>query len=105
MVSRRSAIILLASVLWLGNLSCLDTEALRDKVNIKGTVVQPDAGIGCSSWGIRAEDGMVYQITNLPTEFRSPGLAVVARLQLRRDMVSTCMVGEIADVIEIDKGA
>jgi len=105
MISRRSAILLLASVLWLGSLSCLDNETAGDKVNIKGTVVQPDAGIGCSSWGIRAEDGRVYEITNLPTEFRSPGLAVMARLQLRRDMVSTCMVGPIAEVIEIKKGA
>ena len=104
MVSRRSAILLLASVLGVGSLSCLDNEAEGDKVNIKGTVVQPDGGIGCNSWGIKVEDGSVYVITNLPTEFRLPGLVVVAHLQLRRDMVSTCF-GPIAEVIAIEKGA
>ena len=106
MVHRKSVILLLtSSILFLGSFSCLDNEAVSDKVHVKGTVVHPDSGIGCSSWGIRSEDGQVYEITNLPSEFHSPGLVVRARLQLRRDMVSTCMAGSIAEVIEIEKGA
>lgn len=102
MVSSKSATLLLASVLMVGSLSCLDNEVPSDKVHIRGTVLQPDEGMGCGSWGIRSEDGTSYEITNLPSEFRSPGLVVAAHLQLRRDMVSTCMSGPIAEVIEIE---
>jgi hypothetical protein len=105
MVRRKLGILLLASVLLIGSLSCLDNEAASDMVQIKGTVLQPDGGVGCSSWGIRSERGTSYEITNLPSEFRSPGLAVTARLQLRLDMRSTCMSGPIAEVVEIARGA
>ena len=105
MVSRKSASLLLASMVLIGGLSCLDNEAPSDKVQVKGTVLQPDGGLGCGSWGIRSEDGTSYEITNLPNEYRSPGLAVTARLHLRRDMRSTCMSGPIAEVIEIERGA
>jgi hypothetical protein len=105
MVGRVPPAILLVSMLFFGSMSCLDNEAASDKVNIKGTIVQPEAGIGCGNWGVRSDDGRVYEITKLPEEFQSPGLAVVARLQLRPDMASTCMAGTIADVIEIKKGA
>jgi hypothetical protein len=105
MVSRKLGILFLAPVLLIGSLSCLDNEAASDTVQIKGTVLQPDSGVGCSRWGIRSEDGTSYEITNLPSEFRSPGLAVTARLQLRRDMRSTCMSGPIAEVVEIARGA
>ena len=105
MVSRRPAVLLLALALLLGTLSCLDNEGASDKVQVKGTVVQPDGGVGCSNWCIHSEDGKLYEITNLPNEFRLPGLPVTARLQLRPDMVSTCMVGPIAEIIAIEKGA
>jgi hypothetical protein len=104
MVSRKLAMLMLASVFLIGSLSCLDSEAVSDKVHIKGTVLQPDESMSCG-WGIRSEDGRSYEITNLPSEFRSPGLVVRARLQLRRDMASTCMSGPIAEVIAIEKGA
>ena len=101
MGSRESAVLLLASTLLISSLSCLDNEAPSDTVRVKGTVLQPDAGVGCSSWGIRSEDGTLYVITNLPNAFRSPGLAVTAHLERRRDMRSTCG-GQIAEVIEIE---
>lgn len=105
MARRESAVLLLVSTLLIGSSSCLDNEVPIDKVQVRGTVLQPDGGVGCSSWGIRSEDGTSYEITNLPSEFRSPGLAVTARLQLRHDMRSTCMSGPIAEVIEIERGA
>jgi hypothetical protein len=79
-------------------------EDCRLNVLIRGVVVQPDPGVGCSGWGIRSGGGTQYEITDLPAAFRSPGLVVVAHLQLRRDMLSTCMSGPIADVLEIEKG-
>ena len=106
MVRRKPAVLLLASMLiMISSLSCLDNEAPSHNVQVKGTVLQPDGGLGCSSWGIRSEDGTSYEITNLPGAFRSPGLDVTARLQLRRDLRSTCMSGPIAEVIEIERGA
>ena len=51
---------------------------------------------------IKADDGETYQVSNLPVAFQQEGLRVEALLLLRYDLVSGCMVGQIAEVLEID---
>lgn len=66
-----------------------------------GTVA---AGLAeCSSWFVTADSGRIYELTNLPAEFRQKGLRVRFALRKCLDCVSVCMRGEIADVISIEK--
>ncbi|MDH3455487.1 MAG: hypothetical protein OER90_01480 [Gemmatimonadota bacterium] len=56
---------------------------------------------GC--WALRVNDTVQYEPLGLPTAFRVHGLEVRALLKLRDDLGSYCMVGRIAEVLDIEK--
>ena len=56
---------------------------------------------GC--WLIRAEDGHFFEPTNLPTEFRQDSLRIRATLETRHDLMSFCQIGEIVDILHIER--
>ncbi len=93
---------LFLAVASLAALSCIPTENRPELVSITGTVRQVDVDGGC--WCIQSAEGKLFEITNLPDEYRSNGLAIRARIAIRQDLASTCMVGEIADVVVIERG-
>lgn len=53
---------------------------------------------GC--WTLAADD-KTYEPINLTAEFREDGLPVRAALKPRTDVATTCMVGEIVEVLSI----
>ncbi|MGD8867427.1 MAG: hypothetical protein PVI01_07345 [Gemmatimonadales bacterium] len=66
---------------------------------IDGTVRFLDIEGGC--WGIFGDDGVTYEPMGIPREFLEDGLKVRAAVKLRPDLLSTCMIGTIVEVLEI----
>jgi hypothetical protein len=54
-------------------------------------------------YGIRSEEGEIYNPINLPAGFRQDGLPVWARIRLRDDMMGIHQAGPLVEVIEIRK--
>lgn len=52
-------------------------------------------------YGLRGDDSVTYDPTNLAESFRVDGLRVRSRLQVRNDLVGIHAVGPIVDIIEI----
>jgi hypothetical protein len=82
-------------VVSIGISSCNDDET----VSQKGVVQFVQVEGGC--WKIAGDDGVDYEPINLSEEFREEGLAVQFTGQLRKDLASTCMVGQIIEIVSI----
>jgi hypothetical protein len=54
-------------------------------------------------YGLRGDDSVTYDPTNLPKDFQVDGLRVQSRLNVRSDLGDTHMVGPIVDIVEIEK--
>ena len=54
-------------------------------------------------YAIQGEDGVTYDPTNLPEEFRQEGLAVEIEARKRPDVMSVRQVGTIVDIERIRK--
>ena len=67
---------------------------------VDGTVGFVQIEGGC--WVLRVNETR-YEALGLPLAFRVDGLEVRALLTLRDDLASTCMVGRIAEVLEIER--
>lgn len=68
---------------------------------VDGTVRFIPVEGGC--WALRVNDAVQYEPLGLPVAFRIDGLEVRALLKLRDDLASICMVGRIAEVLDIEK--
>lgn len=88
-------------LLVVGASTCITSDEAKDEVVVAGTVHQ--VAVGGSCWCIVTSDGEKYEVTNLAAEYRTEGLAVRSLLRLRPDMASTCMVGKIANVLQIEE--
>jgi hypothetical protein len=81
--------------------SCVDED---DKVlTEEGTVEHVDVAGDC--WRIASHDGVNYEPLNLPDEFKKDGLAVRFSAKRRDDMVTTCMVGQVVELLGIRKAS
>ena len=52
-------------------------------------------------YAIQGEDGVTYDPTNLPEEFKQDGIAVEAEVRKRPDVMSVRQVGTIVDIERI----
>jgi len=77
------------------------SDGVFDTVSVTGTVGFFVAGGRC--WCITTDDHTVFEVTNLPSAFQSEGLTVRARLQIRDDLASVCMLGPITKVVDIER--
>ncbi len=68
---------------------------------VDGTVRFIPVEGGC--WALRVNDVVQYEPLGLPAAFREDGLEVRALLKLRDDLASICMVGRIAEVLDIKR--
>src|SRR5262245_23570290 len=66
-----------------------------------GTVILAQVEGGC--WLVRTDSGATYQALNLPAEFQKPNLRVHFTLREKKDAVSICMSGVIAEVISMKR--
>jgi len=67
---------------------------------VDGTIRFIDVEGGC--WALRVNESLQYEPFGLPAAYRVDGLQVRARLRLRDDLGSICMIGRIAAVLSIE---
>ena len=53
-------------------------------------------------YGLRGDDSVTYDPTNLPKAFQVDGLRVQSRLNVRTDLGGVHMVGPIVDIVDIE---
>jgi len=68
---------------------------------VNGTIRFIEVEGGC--WALLVNDDLQYEPLGLPAAFRVDGLAVRALLILRDDLSSICMVGRVAEVLDIEQ--
>lgn len=80
------------------------TDALAPSTGIRvsGTVRFMRVEGGC--WQLQAQNGARYELrpTQAPSQVLVDGAQVVLVVRLRTDLVSTCMVGDIVDVEQVE---
>lgn len=76
-------------------------ELQADEVQAAGTVQKTSVGINC--WRFEAEDGTGYELRpdQAPAEVLVDGRRVVLVLRKRADLASSCMVGQLVDVVRV----
>jgi hypothetical protein len=89
--------LILVFTICIGFLACQDD----DIGTIEGVVQFVDVEGGC--WKIAGNDGVSYEPINLPEEFREDGIAVLFKAKHRRDLDSTCMIGQIIELLSIQQ--
>ncbi len=73
----------------------------NDSFEITGMVRFTSVEDGC--WMIEGDDGHTYEPVNLPTEYLVDSLRVRATVEYRSDLTSTCQLGSIVEVLEVDR--
>ncbi len=73
-----------------------------DEFRATGTVSKTAVGVNC--WRFEATDGSGYELRpdQAPAEVLADGKRFTLILKKRTDVMSTCMVGPIVDVIRIE---
>jgi hypothetical protein len=59
-------------------------------------------GFGAGTWAIDAEDGKTYELYSPPTELQQAGLRVKVDGEIRDDVMSFAMIGQILDVKQFE---
>ena len=72
-----------------------------DQFRTNGTVQFVNVEGGC--WRVLAADGKSYEPVNLSTAFRVDGLRVSMILTPAKNAGSYCMVGELVEVVSMEK--
>jgi len=72
-------------------------------MRLHGTIRAVQVEGGC--WRFDADDGKHYEIQHqsAPAGLLQDGKAVTLTLKLRPDLMSTCMVGPIAEVVKVEE--
>ncbi len=75
-----------------------------DEFRATGTVTKTTVGANC--WRFEAADGTGYELRpdQAPADVLSDGKRFTLVLRKRTDVMSTCMVGQIVDVIRVEPG-
>lgn len=73
-----------------------------DEFRVSGTVSKSQVGMNC--WRFTGEDGKGYELRpdQAPAEVLVDGHAATLILKKRADLMSSCMVGEIVDVVRVE---
>jgi len=74
----------------------------EDEFRVDGTVRKAEVGANC--WRLEARDGSSYELRpeQAPSELFTDGKVVTLVLRKRVDLMSTCMVGQIVDVVRVE---
>ncbi|NJN73777.1 MAG: hypothetical protein HC799_13685 [Limnothrix sp. RL_2_0] len=65
-------------------------------IEVTGTIDKQDVGVG--TWVIKATDGTVYELRQLPNDLKQKGLKAVVTGTVLEDAMSIAMVGPILSV-------
>lgn len=71
-------------------------------MSITATGVIQRKGFGSGTWALDADDGKTYELHNPPTELQKAGLKVKIDGQIRDDVMSFAMIGQILEVKNFD---
>lgn len=74
-----------------------------NQIRIEGTVHLLGVEGGC--WQLAADDGETYELRRdqAPAEILVDGATVTVLARRRADLMSLCMVGQIIDVLRVEK--
>lgn len=67
-------------------------------IEVTGTIDKKDLGVG--TWVIKATDGTVYELRELPADLKQKGIKAVVKGTVLEDAMSIAMVGQILSVTE-----
>lgn len=70
-------------------------------VTVSGVVQRK--GFGTGTWAIEAEDGKTYELYNPPKALQQSGLKVKVDGEIRDDVMSFAMIGQILEVKSFDR--
>jgi hypothetical protein len=73
-----------------------------DEIRATGMVEKSEVGVNC--WRLAGEDGVSYElrVDQAPAELLQHGRKVTVVLKPRTDLMSTCQVGKIVDVVRVE---
>ena len=73
-----------------------------DEIRATGTVEKTEVGVNC--WRLAAEDGASYELRTdqAPAALLEHGRKVTVVLKPRTDLMSSCQVGKLVDVVRIE---
>ncbi len=74
----------------------------QGEFRMEGTVRKVEVGMNC--WRLEAKDGASYELRpeQAPAALFTDGKVVTLVLKKRADLMSTCMVGQIVDVVRVE---
>lgn len=74
----------------------------QDEFRVEGTVRKAEVGVNC--WRLEAKDGASYELRpeQAPAGLLTADKAATLVLRKRTDLMSTCMVGQIVDVVRVE---
>ena len=74
----------------------------QDEFRMEGTVRKAEVGTNC--WRLEGKDGASYELRpeQAPADLLTDGKAVTLVLKKRADLMSSCMVGQIVDVVRVE---
>lgn len=74
----------------------------QDEFRAEGVVRKAEVGMHC--WRLEAKDGASYELRpdQAPAAVLVDGKGVTLVLKKRADLMSTCMVGQIVDVVRVE---
>lgn len=91
---------------WMGiglSLALVSCGLPDDQFRVAGTVQVFNPGVGELCWFVRDDAGHTYEPTNLPPGFEVDQLHVAMIVTLNKTLASYCTVGELVDIVSIDK--
>lgn len=73
-----------------------------DEIRVQGKVKASQVGVGC--WQFVGDDGNNYELRKgqAPTTLFVDGTRATLVLRRRADLMSTCQVGQIVDVVRVE---
>jgi hypothetical protein len=73
-----------------------------DEIRVAGTVKLSEVGVGC--WQLLVTDGTSYELRpgQAPATLLVDGKQATVVLRMRPDLMSSCQVGQIVDVVRIE---
>lgn len=69
-------------------------------MTIKGAIERK--GFGPGTWALVSEEGETYELKNAPSELRKSGLKVSIKGEVRKDVMTFSMIGQVLEVQSFD---
>ena len=87
------------AILWLPGCS-LPSGAGHDTINVTGVVHHSD--LEGDFWFVKSDDGTIYDpVGGLPVEYQKEDLHVRMEAKIKRDAVTTHMIGTVVEIVKI----